>query len=67
MWEKTLAALAQQTSHRFGQTYVLDVPGCGSKRGRPTEEIYVAQVAHELVAEMASRPAATGLEGDQVE
>ena len=54
VWDETLAALAQQTSHRFGQSHVLDVPGCGSKRGWPTDELDVAQVADELAGEMES-------------
>lgn len=54
VWEETLAALVQQTSNRFGRALVLDVPGCGSKRGRMTDEIELEQVARELVAEIAS-------------
>lgn len=54
VWDETLTALAQQTSNSFGEAYVLDVPGCGSKRGRATEQMDLAEVAGELLAELVS-------------
>ena len=36
VWDETLAALALQTGGGFGRALTLDIPGCGSKRGRPT-------------------------------
>lgn len=54
VWEETLAALRQQTSEAFGRALVLDVPGCGSKRGRSTEDIGPEQIARELLSDLES-------------
>ena len=50
VWEETIAALDRQTG--FGRALVLDVPGCGSKRGRDTGELGPDEVAAELIAEI---------------
>jgi pimeloyl-ACP methyl ester carboxylesterase len=52
IWEETLAALHAQTGGGFGRALVLDVPGCGAKRGRRTDDLTLEDVARELVADI---------------
>lgn len=52
VWEETIAALAAQTADSFGRALALDVPGCGTKRGRPTDGIGLSDIAEELVADI---------------
>jgi pimeloyl-ACP methyl ester carboxylesterase len=52
VWEATIAALALQTEGAFGRALALDIPGCGAKRGRPTEGLGVQEIAAELVADI---------------
>ncbi|CAN5282025.1 hypothetical protein BH10PSE13_BH10PSE13_17520 [soil metagenome] len=52
IWEGVVAALKQQSSpdaHRF---HLLDVPGCGTKRGRDTADIAFPDIAAELIADI---------------
>ncbi len=51
IWAETIAALAAQ-SGRSVRTLVLDVPGCGTKRGRDTSLIEFDDIATELVADI---------------
>lgn len=52
VWDETLAALALQTGGGFGRALTLDIPGCGSKRGRPTDDLDMDAVAAELAADI---------------
>jgi pimeloyl-ACP methyl ester carboxylesterase len=52
VWQETLTALAGQTNHAFGSALILDIPGCGTKRGRPTDDIGPEEVARELLADV---------------
>lgn len=52
VWEETIAALHQQTSGGYGRALALDVPGCGTKRGRDTSALGIDEIAAELVAEL---------------
>jgi pimeloyl-ACP methyl ester carboxylesterase len=52
VWEETIAALHQQTSGRCGKLLALDVPGCGTKRGRDTSAFEVDDIASELIADL---------------
>ncbi|CAN7407059.1 alpha/beta fold hydrolase [Phenylobacterium sp. LjRoot219] len=54
VWDETLAALDRQTGGGFGRALVLDVPGCGTKRGRATDGLGPDEVAAELFAEIAA-------------
>lgn len=52
VWDETIAALRQQAGADLGQALALDVPGCGKKRGRPTDGIDNEAIAAELVADI---------------
>jgi pimeloyl-ACP methyl ester carboxylesterase len=52
VWAETIAALALQTEQKFGRALALDVPGCGTKRGRDTSQIGVEDIAAELLADI---------------
>jgi pimeloyl-ACP methyl ester carboxylesterase len=54
VWHETITALHQQTEGKFGRALVLDVPGCGEKRGRNTAELDVDDVAKDLLADIAA-------------
>jgi pimeloyl-ACP methyl ester carboxylesterase len=54
VWGATIAALRQQAQGDAGRVLALDVPGCGTKRGRDTKDIGVAEIAAELVADIAT-------------
>lgn len=53
VWDATVAALALQDA-AFGRAFALDVPGCGTKRGRDTIGIGPDAIAEELVADLAA-------------
>jgi pimeloyl-ACP methyl ester carboxylesterase len=57
IWDETIAALVQQ-SGGAARCLALDVPGCGTKRGRDTAQI----TFDEIVAELAADIAAAGFE-----
>lgn len=48
VWDETIAAIAAQ-SGGSARCLAIDVPGCGTKRGRDTGEIAFADIARELV------------------
>lgn len=52
VWDETVAALHQQSGSQPIRTLVLDIPGCGIKRGRDIEALGVDEVADELLSEM---------------
>ena len=52
VWDETIEALGLQTGGAFGRALRLDVPGCGTKRGRATEAIGVDDIAAELIADI---------------
>jgi pimeloyl-ACP methyl ester carboxylesterase len=52
VWTETLAALELQTAGAFGRALALDIPGCGAKRGRPTEGLDLDVIAAELAADI---------------
>ena len=51
IWNETLAALAQQSGGR-ARCHALDIPGCGTKRGRDTSAIAFDDIAPELIADI---------------
>jgi pimeloyl-ACP methyl ester carboxylesterase len=55
VWDETIAALRQQTQDKFGRAFVLDVPGCGSKRGKDTATLSIDGVATELLADISKQ------------
>ncbi len=57
VWAETLAALHQQSGTRPVYSIALDVPGCGSKRGRDVTNGDMESVVAELLADLS----ATGL------
>jgi pimeloyl-ACP methyl ester carboxylesterase len=52
VWADTIQALSTQTEGRFGRALALDVPGCGSKRGRATDGLGPDEVAAELMGDI---------------
>lgn len=52
MWRETIEALRAQGGDSIGSILALDVPGCGSKRGRDTSALGPDDVAAELVSEL---------------
>jgi pimeloyl-ACP methyl ester carboxylesterase len=52
VWADTIQALSTQTEGRFGRALALDVPGCGGKRGRATDELGPDEVAAELMGDI---------------
>jgi len=52
VWDETLAALDLQSHGNFGRALSLDIPGCGSKRGRVTDGITVPDIVAELIADI---------------
>jgi pimeloyl-ACP methyl ester carboxylesterase len=53
IWDETLAALKLQTCGQFNYL-ALDVPGCGSKRGQPTDSLTPHDVVASLLADIDS-------------
>ena len=56
IWDETIAAIALQSGGK-ANCFALDVPGCGTKRGRDTG----AMVFDDIVAELSADIAAAGL------
>lgn len=54
VWRETIAALQQQAGGESVRAVALDVPGCGTKRGRDTAGLDVDEVAAELLAEISA-------------
>jgi pimeloyl-ACP methyl ester carboxylesterase len=52
VWDECIAALCMQAGERIGATLALDAPGCGAKRGRNTENLNMADVVRELIADI---------------
>jgi pimeloyl-ACP methyl ester carboxylesterase len=52
VWDETIAALRSQAQGRLGRTLALDVPGCGTKRDRPTGNLDNQDIARELVSDL---------------
>lgn len=52
VWDEAIAALDRQTNGAFGRAVALDVPGCGTKRGRVTDNIDNEGVARELIVDI---------------
>lgn len=52
VWKETIAALHIQNREAFGKILALDIPGCGSKRGRVLEHLQPSDVARELIVEI---------------
>lgn len=52
VWEGAVEALSQQAGDGTVRTLQLDVPGCGAKRGRNTDQTSVDDIATELVADI---------------
>jgi pimeloyl-ACP methyl ester carboxylesterase len=52
VWAETIAALDRQNDGTIGRIVALDVPGCGSKRGRATAGLVMSDVARELIADI---------------
>jgi pimeloyl-ACP methyl ester carboxylesterase len=50
VWDATIAALAAQSGG--GRALALDIPGCGTKRGRQTDQLTLDEVAAELIADL---------------
>jgi len=53
IWDETIAALKRQ-SGGSARCLVLDVPGCGKKRGRETADMTFDDIVSELAAEIAA-------------
>lgn len=51
-WDQTIAAVRVQAEDAFGRILALDIPGCGTKRGRATEGISPQDVALELIGDL---------------
>lgn len=54
VWAETIAALHRQAGARPIYSMALDVPGCGSKRGRDTTAIDTEAVVTELLADLSA-------------
>jgi pimeloyl-ACP methyl ester carboxylesterase len=54
VWDETIAALHRQSTGDVGRTLALDIPGCGAKRGRPTDALEFDEIAAELIADIAA-------------
>jgi pimeloyl-ACP methyl ester carboxylesterase len=54
VWAETIEALARQTDGTYGRSMMLDIPGCGTKRGRNTDTLHPDDVARELIVELES-------------
>jgi pimeloyl-ACP methyl ester carboxylesterase len=51
-WDETLAAMRAQDDGKLGQLLAIDAPGCGSKRGVATDDISMADVTADLLADV---------------
>ena len=54
VWDETIAALDSQTPGAPRRALVLDIPGCGAKRGRSTVGLGPDEVAAELIDEIVA-------------
>lgn len=54
IWDEVRAAIALQGGSAAPETITLDVPGCGTKRGRDTASLALADVIDELAGDLAS-------------
>jgi pimeloyl-ACP methyl ester carboxylesterase len=57
IWDETIAAIAQQSANANGGTarcLALDIPGCGTKRGRDTADMVFDDIVSELAADIAA-------------
>jgi pimeloyl-ACP methyl ester carboxylesterase len=52
VWAETLAALREQAGGGLGRALALDIPGCGTKRGRATDGLGPDEIAAELIADI---------------
>jgi pimeloyl-ACP methyl ester carboxylesterase len=52
VWNETIAALERQTDGGFGRSLTLDIPGCGTKRDRPTDSVDVSNIISELFGDI---------------
>jgi pimeloyl-ACP methyl ester carboxylesterase len=57
VWQETIAALTRQYDGQAGKLLALDVPGCGKKRGRFTDDLTMDDVARELIADVEAEGA----------
>ena len=48
VWDETIAALRAQAPDEVGRTLALDIPGCGTKRGRATGDLTFEAIVREL-------------------
>ena len=51
VWDETIEAMRQQASEP-GRLLALDVPGCGTKRGRDTSNLEVPDIVASLIADI---------------
>jgi pimeloyl-ACP methyl ester carboxylesterase len=54
VWDETIEALGVQTAQKFGRALALDVPGCGTKRGRDTAALGIDDIAAELLGDISA-------------
>ncbi|MET1755213.1 alpha/beta hydrolase [Novosphingobium sp. RD2P27] len=52
VWGDTIEALQAQRGRDVANVLKLDVPGCGSKRRRSTDDLTLEDVAHELIQDI---------------
>jgi pimeloyl-ACP methyl ester carboxylesterase len=52
VWQQAMATLDRQTEGKAGCAFALDVPGCGTKRGRATDDLTLPDVAQELISDI---------------
>jgi pimeloyl-ACP methyl ester carboxylesterase len=52
VWSETIGALQSQSKELDGKIMALDVPGCGTKRGRATDTLEPEDVARELIRDL---------------
>jgi len=52
VWDETIAALHLQTDGDFGRALALDIPGCGTKRDCPTDELDMPIIVAGLIADI---------------
>ena len=54
VWSETITALHQQAGGRSIRSVTLEIPGCGSKRGRDTTTMDLNGIVAELVADLTA-------------
>jgi pimeloyl-ACP methyl ester carboxylesterase len=55
VWADTIAALDRLSPGQAARTLALDVPGCGTKRGRDTAQLTLDDVVDELLVDIRAR------------